>query len=86
MKKEITIDDVLELVKLVHQVHIKTKHYASIDFSNYGNNVNVYVRKGGFRPDRPIDLLESINIYKAEKTDLIAYQKTADYLIGLLNE
>ena len=91
MSKElgyIKIDDVLELVKLVHRVHMETDHYASIQFSNYGYDITVASMKNGFSSDKKYDLLENFSLYNSRRMlhEVNQYRKIRDYLKDLLGE
>lgn len=84
----IKINDVLELVKLVHRVHMETDHYASIQFSNQGYNLLVTAMENGFKASRQYDLFECFNLYdsKYPQIEVSQYCKIRDYLKGLLGE
>lgn len=84
----IKIDDVLELVKLVHRVHMETDHFASIQFSNYGYDITVTSMKNGFSSDKTYDLFENFSLYNSRcmQHEVNQYCKIRDYLKGLLGE
>lgn len=84
----IKIEDVMELVKLVHRVHMETKHYVSIQFSNHGHDVFVSVMKGEFKEYKPFELFDGFNIYDPSypEDEAEQYKKIRNYLKELLGE
>lgn len=84
----IKIDDVLELVKLVHRVHMETDHYASIQFSNQGYDLFVTAMENGFELSKQYDLFEQFSLYNTNhpQSEVNQYCKIRDYLKGLLGE
>lgn len=91
MSKElgyIKIEDVLELVKLVHRVHMETDNYVGIELCNNGYSVLVTAHKGRFRTSEEFDLFEFISLYdpKCPQHEVNQYCKIRDYLKGLLGE
>lgn len=84
----IKIEDVMELVKLVHRVHMETEHYACIRFDNYGHDVFVNVMKGGFRKYKSYDLSEGFVIYIPlyPEDEAERFCKIRNYLKELLGE
>lgn len=90
MSKElgyIKIEDVLELVKLVHRVNMETWHY--VDFIFCGFSVSVYVMKHGFQyPGKAWDFVERFSLYNPcdEKEEAEMFCKIRNYLKGLLGE
>ena len=84
----IKIEDVLELVKLVHRVHMETEHYASIDFCSHETNVVVSVYKEGWARGKEPDLFGFINIYNPWDYEREAerFCRIRNYLKALLEE
>ena len=90
MSKElgyIKIEDVLELVKLVHRVNMETRHYVVLDFCGF--STSVYVMKNGFKyPGRVWDFDGRFYFYEPfnKENDVNEFCKIRDYLKGLLGE
>lgn len=87
----IKIEDVHKLLDLVHQVSIKTNHYACLDYSNdnHARNILVIIQKYGRVAGKKFDLCETFSIYpdhECDETDCKAYEHCRDYLKGLLEE
>lgn len=84
----VKMDDVLELVKLVHRIHTETNHYASIEFCNTGYEVFVAAMKDGFVEGKEYSLFQGFCIYDSRNhaIDSLKYRQTRDYLRELLGE
>lgn len=74
--------------KLIHQlldkvldVQEQTGHYASVDFSNYGHDISVWVKLGGWRKGANFDFSEGFDM---DEVGSERFHKTLEYLDGLL--
>lgn len=83
----IKIEDVMELVKLVHRVHMETEYYASIEFSNFGHDVVVTAKEGGFMETK-YSLFKDLEIYNPRnpKYEAEKFLEIRNYLKELLGE
>ena len=74
--------------KLLHQlldkvldVQEQTVHCASVDFSNYGHDISVWVKLGGWRKGTNFDLNKGFDM---DEVGSERFRKTLEYLDGLL--
>lgn len=74
--------------KLLHQlldkvldVQEQTVHYASVDFSNYGHDISVWVKLGGWRKGTNFDFDKDFDM---DEVGSERFRKTLEYLDGLL--
>ncbi|CCY00633.1 unknown [Enterocloster bolteae CAG:59] len=74
--------------KLIHQlldkvldVQEQTGHYASVDFSNYGHDISVWVKLGGWRKGTNFDFNKGFDM---DEVGSERFRKTLEYLDGLL--
>lgn len=73
--------------KLIHQlldkvldVQEQTGHYASVDFSNYGHDISVWVKLGGWRKGTNFDFDKDFDM---DEVGSERFRKTLEYLDGL---
>ncbi|ANU47738.1 hypothetical protein ADH76_18865 [Enterocloster clostridioformis] len=74
--------------KLIHQlldkvldVQEQTGHYASVDFSNCGHDISVWVQLGGWCKEANFDFNESFDI---DEVGSDRFREALEYLDGLL--
>lgn len=85
MKNEkLTVEDVVKLVKLVDKVQ-KRGHYASVQFSNHGSDVEVYFMRDGFRVGGGYDFDESFCLTDKD-FDIDAYHKIVLFFTNVIEE
>lgn len=66
------------------EVQDKTEHFAELVFSNFGNDVRIYVMEGGFDARNDYSLEEDFE--KGKISGSIRFERALDYLDSLLKK
>ena len=81
---KLTVVDVVRLVELVDKVQ-KRGHYTSINYSNYGSNVEVYFMRNGFRAGIGYDFSKSFCLTDKDH-DIDAYHEIVTFFLTVVEE
>ena len=85
MKNEkLTVEDVVKLVRLIDKVQ-KRGHYASIEFANYGNHVQVYFKRDGYETNKEFNFRKYFNLTNKD-CDVDAYHETVLFFTNVIEE
>lgn len=82
--EKLTVTDVVKLVELVDKVQ-KRGHYASIHFSNYGSNVEVYFIRDGFKSGGRFDFNKDFCLTEKD-CDIDAYHEIIIFFTKIIEE
>lgn len=81
---KLTVEDVVKLVRLVDKVQ-KRGHYASIQFSRYGYDVQVHFMRNGFRIEGGYDFNKDFNLTDQDQ-DIDTYHEIVLFFTNIIEE
>lgn len=81
---KLTVEDVVKLVRLVDKVQ-KRGHYASIQFSRYGYDVQVHFMRNGFRTEGGYDFIRDFNLTDQDQ-DIDTYHEIVLFFTNIIEE